>query len=31
MTEGPFDPDTLPLDTDNDLILISDRLTPAVG
>ncbi len=31
MTEGPFYPDHLPLDKDNDLILISDRTTPAVG
>jgi len=30
-TEGPFYPDTLPLDTDNDLLIISDRITPAVG
>jgi protocatechuate 3,4-dioxygenase beta subunit len=30
-TEGPFYPDILPLDTDNDLIIINDRLTPAVG
>lgn len=30
-TEGPFFPDQLPLDTDNDLLLISDSLTPAVG
>src|SRR5436305_2342872 len=30
-TEGPFYPDKLPLDTDNDLILINDGLTPAVG
>jgi protocatechuate 3,4-dioxygenase beta subunit len=30
-TEGPFYPDRLPLDTDNDLIVLSDRLTPAVG
>jgi len=30
-TEGPFYPDTLPLDTDNDLIVINDSLTPAVG
>ena len=30
-TEGPFYPDQLPLDTDNDLILINDSLTPAVG
>jgi protocatechuate 3,4-dioxygenase beta subunit len=31
MTEGPFYPDQLPLDQDNDLIIISDSLTPAVG
>ena len=31
MTEGPFYPDQLPLDTDNDLILINDSITPAVG
>ena len=30
-TEGPFYPDHLPLDTDNDLIIVNDRLTPAVG
>jgi len=30
-TEGPFYPDTLPLDTDNDLIVLNDSLTPAVG
>jgi protocatechuate 3,4-dioxygenase beta subunit len=30
-TEGPFYPDKLPLDTDNDLILINDAVTPAVG
>lgn len=30
-TEGPFYPDRLPLDTDNDLILIKDDVTPAVG
>src|SRR5262245_54319154 len=30
-TEGPFYPDHLPLDTDNDLILIKDSTTPAVG
>ena len=30
-TEGPFYPDRLPLDTDNDLIVINDMLTPAVG
>jgi protocatechuate 3,4-dioxygenase, beta subunit len=31
MTEGPFYPDRLPLDTDNDLILVNDGVTPAVG
>jgi protocatechuate 3,4-dioxygenase, beta subunit len=30
-TEGPFYPDHLPLDTDNDLIVLNDALTPAVG
>jgi protocatechuate 3,4-dioxygenase beta subunit len=30
-TEGPFYPDHLPLDTDNDLIIVNDTLTPAVG
>lgn len=30
-TEGPFYPDVLPLDTDNDLLVINDRITPAVG
>jgi protocatechuate 3,4-dioxygenase beta subunit len=30
-TEGPFYPDKLPLDTDNDLLIINDNLTPAVG
>jgi protocatechuate 3,4-dioxygenase beta subunit len=29
--EGPFYPDRLPLDTDNDLIVLNDALTPAVG
>lgn len=29
--EGPFYPHKLPLDTDNDLILINDSLTPAIG
>ena len=29
--EGPFYPDHLPLDTDNDLLIINDSLTPAVG
>lgn len=31
MTEGPFYPDRLPLDQDNDLIIVSDSLTPAIG
>ena len=30
-TEGPFYPNKLPLDTDNDLIRINDAITPAVG
>jgi protocatechuate 3,4-dioxygenase, beta subunit len=29
--EGPFYPPKLPLDTDNDLILVNDAITPAVG
>jgi protocatechuate 3,4-dioxygenase beta subunit len=31
LAEGPFYPDRLPLDTDNDLILLNDAITPAVG
>ncbi len=31
LTEGPFYPDHLPLDTDNDLIVVNDGVTPAVG
>jgi len=31
LTEGPFYPDHLPLDQDNDLIIINDSVTPAVG
>src|SRR5947209_5795526 len=31
LTEGPFYPDKLPLDTDNDLIILSNSLTPAIG
>ena len=31
MTEGPFYPDKLPLDTDNDLLIINENMTPAVG
>ncbi len=30
-TEGPFYPTHLPLDADNDLIIIKDSITPAVG
>ena len=30
-TEGPFYPDKLPLDTDNDLLIINDEITPAIG
>ncbi|MEW4567200.1 protocatechuate 3,4-dioxygenase [Tautonia sp. JC769] len=30
-TEGPFYPNQLPLDTDNDLLIINDEITPAVG
>jgi protocatechuate 3,4-dioxygenase beta subunit len=30
-TEGPFYPDKLPLDKDNDLIIINDSATPALG
>ena len=29
--EGPFYPDHLPLDTDNDLLTVNDSTTPAVG
>lgn len=31
LTEGPFYPDKLPLDTDNDLIVLGKSITPAVG
>lgn len=31
MGEGPFYPDKLPLDTDNDLLIINDGITPGVG
>jgi protocatechuate 3,4-dioxygenase, beta subunit len=30
-TEGPYYPITLPLDTDNDLLVINSNITPAVG
>ena len=30
-TEGPFYPNELPLDTDNDLLIVNDSITPAVG
>ncbi len=30
-TEGPFYPDRMPLDTDNDLLIINDAITPALG
>jgi protocatechuate 3,4-dioxygenase beta subunit len=31
LTEGPFYPDRLPLDADNDLLIINDNITPAIG
>ena len=31
LTEGPFYPDRMPLDTDNDLLIINNAITPAVG
>ena len=30
-TEGPFYPDHLPLDRDNNLLIVGDRTTPAIG
>src|SRR3954447_14760509 len=30
-TEGPFYPNKLPLDTDNDLLIVNDSITPGVG
>lgn len=30
-TEGPFYPNHLPLDTDNDLLIVNDGITPGVG
>ena len=29
--EGPFYPDKMPLDTDNDLLVVNEGITPAVG
>ena len=29
--DGPFYPDVMPLDTDNDLLIVNDGITPAVG
>lgn len=29
--EGPFYPDRMPLDTDNDLLVVNEGITPAVG
>jgi protocatechuate 3,4-dioxygenase beta subunit len=31
LTEGPYYPDHLPLDRDNDLVIVDNRITPAVG
>src|SRR5688572_30831902 len=31
MTIGPYYPDRMPLDQDNDLIRINDNITPAIG
>lgn len=31
VTEGPLYPNKLPLDTDNDLVIVSNSITPAVG
>src|SRR4051794_18169320 len=31
LTEGPFYPDKLPLDTDNDLVIVNNSATPALG
>ena len=31
VTEGPFYPEKLPLDMDNDLIIVNDSITPAIG
>src|SRR5258705_9148828 len=29
--EGPFYPDKMPVDTDNDLLVLNEGITPAVG
>jgi protocatechuate 3,4-dioxygenase, beta subunit len=31
MGDGPYYPDRLPLDTDNDLLIVNDQATPAIG
>jgi protocatechuate 3,4-dioxygenase beta subunit len=31
LTEGPFYPDKMPLDTDNDLVIVGNSTTPAIG
>src|SRR2546427_10690202 len=31
LTEGPFYHDKLPLDTDNDLVIVNNSITPAIG
>jgi protocatechuate 3,4-dioxygenase beta subunit len=31
VTQGPLYPDKLPLDTDNDLVIVTNSITPAVG
>jgi len=31
VTQGPLYPEHLPLDTDNDLVIVSNSITPAVG
>jgi protocatechuate 3,4-dioxygenase beta subunit len=31
LTEGPFYPDKLPLETDNDLVIVNNSITPAIG
>ena len=31
LTEGPYYPDSLPIDRDNDLVILGDSLTPAAG